>query len=208
MKKYFALFLLAFTALAYGQPKAPILQIETGVHTSKGYEVATDASGKYLLSASIDKTARLWDAHTGNLLKTLHIPIGGSYEGALYACALSPDGKIAAVAGNTGLDWDNSFCIYLINTQTGVFIYRIKNLPEVITELEFSPDGNWLAAGFERDKGISIFETKGWATAGVTGLEFWPQVGFQVLVHVPGRRYSDVFFPYGYARDSTSYYGL
>lgn len=162
MKKYFTLFLIASTIIAYSQPKAPILQIETGVHTSKGYEVATDASGKYLLSASIDKTARLWDAHTGNLLKTLHIPIGGSYEGALYACALSPDGKIAAVAGNTGLDWDNSFCIYLINTQTGVFIYRIKNLPEVITELEFSPDGNWLAAGFERDKGISIFETKGW----------------------------------------------
>ncbi len=162
MKKYFTLFLIASTIIAYGQPKAPILQIETGVHTSKGYDMATDASGKYLLSASIDKTARLWDAHTGNLLKTFHIPIGGSYEGALYACALSPDGKIAAVAGNTGLDWDNSFCIYLINTQTGVFIYRIKNLPEVITELEFSPDGNWLAAGFERDKGISIFETRGW----------------------------------------------
>lgn len=170
MKSYFTGFMLAFSVVAYSQQKAPILEIETGVHTSKGYKIATDAEGKFLLTASIDKTARFWDAHTGTLLKTFRIPLGGYLEGTLYSCSLSPDGKIAAIAGETGFEWENSTCIYLINTQTGSFIHRIKNLPSTIDELEFSPDGNWLAAGLGQGNGVYVFDTKGWSQTKLKGV--------------------------------------
>ncbi len=153
---------MAFCFVAYSQPKTPVLRIDPGMHTSKGNKISTDSAGKYLLTCSNDKTARFWDVSNGNLLKTFRIPTGGIGEGTLYACSLSPDGRIAAIAGNTGYEWDSSFCIYLINTQTGDIIHRIKGLPFVIQDLEFSPDGDWMAASFDGSYGVYVFDTKGW----------------------------------------------
>jgi WD40 repeat protein len=182
--------LVAFNITAYCQPpQQPILRIEPGMHTSKGYKISADAEGKYLLTASIDKTARFWDAQTGNLLKTFRIPIGGTGEGTLYSCSLSPDGRIAALSGATGFEWDNAGCIYLINTQTGAIINRIKKLPYVIQDLEFSPDGNWLAACFSGNNGVYVFETRGWGeykklagyTKEITSIAFKPGGGLATV---------------------------
>jgi len=162
MKKFITVYLIAFGLIAYSQPKAPILRIERGVHNSKGNRMATDAEGKFLLTAGNDKTARFWDAQTGNLLKTFRVPIGGTGEGILYACALSMDGRIAALAGGTGFEWDNAISIYIVNTQTGAIINRIKNLKGVVQDLEFSPDGKWLAAGCDEANGVLIYDTRGW----------------------------------------------
>jgi len=160
MKKLFTILFFAFAFAAYSQPTEPILRIETGMHSSGTIKISTDAAGKYLLTGSYDKTARLWDASTGTLSKIFRIPIGGTDEGEIHACALSPDGKIAALAGLTGYEWDKSGCIYLLNTQTGSIIHRIKGLRMIIYDLEFSPDGKWMAAG--HSKGVSIFDTQGW----------------------------------------------
>ncbi len=163
MKSYITLLLLLYTLVTNSQPNKPILRIETGIHTSKGNKISTDAQGKLLLTVSNDKTARLWDATKGTLLKTFRIPISNSiYEGTLYAGALHPNGKIAAVSGYTGVEWDKNICIYLINTQTGAIIHRIKGIPNIVNELEFSPDGNWMAAGLSDNSGVYIFDTKGW----------------------------------------------
>ncbi len=163
MKSYITLLLLLYALVTNSQPKKPILRIETGIHTSKGNKISTDGQGKMLLTVSNDKTARLWDAATGTLLKTFRIPISNSiYEGTLYAGALHPNGKIAAVSGYTGVEWDQKICIYLINTQTGAIIHRIKGIPNIVNELEFSPDGNWMAAGLSDNGGVYIFDTKGW----------------------------------------------
>ena len=132
------------------------------MHTATGRRISTDAESKYLLTCSDDKTARLWDAITGTLLNTFRIPVGGTNEGKIYACALSPDGKIAALAGWTGYEWENVLTIYLINTQSGSIIHRIKDLPEVINDIEFSPDGRWMAAGMGGSNGVRIFDTGGW----------------------------------------------
>lgn len=162
VKSYITLLLVVFTLTIYCQPTAPILQIETGMHTATSRRISTDAEGKHLLTCSDDKTARLWDASTGTLLNTFRIPIGSANEGKIFACSLSPDGKIAALGGYTVYEWDNVHSIYLVNTQTGGIIHRIKGLPNVIQELEFSPDGRWLAAGLCCGNGVRIFDTGGW----------------------------------------------
>jgi WD40 repeat protein len=190
MKSYITLLLLLYTLITNSQPNKPILRIETGIHTSKGNKISTDASGKLLLTVSNDKTARLWDAATGILLKTLRIPISNSiYEGTLYAGSLHPNGKIAAVSGYTGYEWDKNICIYLINTQTGAIIHRIKGIPNIVNELEFSPDGNWMAAGLSDNGGVYIYDTKGWGEykklSGYTGttnkIAFKPGGGLATL---------------------------
>jgi hypothetical protein len=41
-------------------PSAPILRNEAGMHTAKIGRISTDRAGRLALTASLDKTARLW----------------------------------------------------------------------------------------------------------------------------------------------------
>jgi WD40 repeat protein len=179
LKKLIVLLPVAFILTAYSQPRVPYLRIETGMHTSKCNKIATDTAGKYLLTCSDDKTARFWNASTGALLKTFRIPIVNiTNEGKLFACALSPDGKMAAIAGNTGSEWDKNYCVYLVSTQTGAIIRQIKGFTNVIFDLEYSPDGRCIAAGLgginakDGTNGVRIIDTAGWTVKTLEGYSY------------------------------------
>lgn len=85
-------------------PTAPLLRLETGMHTASINSIATDAQGRWLVTASDDKTARIWELASARLLGVLRPPQGEGYEGKLWAVALSPDGNTVGVAGWTGDD--------------------------------------------------------------------------------------------------------
>jgi WD40 repeat protein len=160
---FFLLLLLWTTMSAEAQPTAPILRLENGMHTAKASRIATDAQGKYLLTSSDDKTARLWDASSGKLLQTYRIPIGGTDEGKVYACALSPDGRYAVLGGWTGWEWDESHSIYVIQLQTGNIVHRITGMSSVINDLEFTEDGKWLGIALAGTSGVRIYKTSDWS---------------------------------------------
>ena len=65
---------------------------------------AFSPDGKRIVTASWDKTARLWDTETG---KPIGEPLKG-HEGAMYSAAFSPDGKriVTASADKTARLWD------------------------------------------------------------------------------------------------------
>ncbi len=155
MKKIITILTLNFIILnVYAQTKEPILRLNSQMHTAFINRISIDAVGKYILTASNDKTAKLWSAASGDLLKTLRTPIGHGKEGMLYASALSPNGKIAAVAG-----WTKNDDIYLFNTSTGEIQQRLTGLGNVISDLEFSPKGDYLAAALGGTKGVVIYKT-------------------------------------------------
>jgi len=162
--RYLFLLLAAISFSTFAQPNQPVLRIETGMHTGQAKRLSVDAAGKLILTCSPDKTARLWDATNGTLLNTFRIPINNADEGVLYGCALSPDGKTAALAGITGAEWSSTYCIYIVNTTTGDIVHRITGLPSNLFDLEFSPDGKWLAAGCTLTNGVAIYETQKWST--------------------------------------------
>lgn len=132
---------LACPAYAEEIPRDPILRIETGMHTTKIERIGVDAAGRWLLTASEDKTARLWELQTGRLLHTYRPPIGVGDEGKLYAGALSPDGRWVAVGGLTGYEWDKAVTVYLFDRASGRLQQRLSGLPNLINHLAFSPDG-------------------------------------------------------------------
>src|SRR5215472_12894468 len=105
----FAGLLLALSAAAAGraQPSsdtpvtAPILRLNTGGHTAPIWRVATDREGRYAVTASQDKTARVWSLPDGKLLSVIRVPIDDGNTGQLYAVAMTPDGATVALGGWT-----------------------------------------------------------------------------------------------------------
>jgi WD40 repeat protein len=150
---------LSSYSFATAPANEPILRIDAGAHSDAIERISVDATGKTFLTCSDDKTARLYDVETGSLLKVFRSPVGPGSEGKLYACALSPDGTLAAVGGYTSLDSEKGATIYLFDTGTGALTRRIKNINQVVLDLAFSPDGRNLVASLGGNKGIRLFLT-------------------------------------------------
>jgi len=138
----------------------PVLRLETGMHTAMVKRIGVDRAGRYLVSASDDKTLRPWSLPDLSLLKTLRVPIGAGHEGKLYATAISPDAQWIAAGG-----WSSDDSIYLFNRQTGQLQHRIKGLGNVILHLAFSPDGRYLAASLGAG-GMRVWHSSDWSQVG------------------------------------------
>jgi len=144
----------------------PLPRLETGMHTASIRRISTDGAGRWAVTASEDKTARVWEVESGCQLAVLRPPQDVGDEGQLYAVALSPDGAVVAVGGWTGRYWYKEAVIYLFDRASGRLLRRLPGLPNDVFHLAFSPDGRWLAASLGGVNGVRIFEaTRGEETA-------------------------------------------
>jgi WD40 repeat protein len=122
--------------------------------------MAIDKAGRWLVTVSVDKTARVWSLPDGRLFNTLRLPIGSGNEGKVFVVALSPDGQAVALGvmtnenddsfgnflpGATKASGKNYFAIYLFDRASGRMIRRLADFPTEVTNLAFSPDGKSLA---------------------------------------------------------------
>ena len=57
-------------------PTTPVLRLETGMHTAAILSIGMDAAQRYLVTGSTDKTVRVWELASGQLLRTLRPPLG------------------------------------------------------------------------------------------------------------------------------------
>jgi len=101
-RKHFALAASEdFTAIVWdfnGQPITPPLK-----HGFQVWYIAFSPDGRLVVTASIDNTARVWDASTGQALT----PSLQHNKGVLYA-SFTPDGRriVTATADDRGWVWD------------------------------------------------------------------------------------------------------
>lgn len=139
---------LAFPSTALGQVKGtPILVLEAGGHTSMMGKVLFTPDNRQLISVASDKTVRVWYVETGELLSVYRPPIGPGEDGQLMAAALTQDGKMLAVAGNSGAA-DKHGAIYLIPYPSFGQLSRVlRGHGGNITSLDFSSDGKYLVSG-------------------------------------------------------------
>ncbi|WP_341675476.1 caspase family protein [Niveibacterium sp. SC-1] len=151
-------------------PGAPLPRLETGMHTAVIKRIAADAMGRWAVTVSEDKTARIWELSTGKLLRVLRPPQGSGNEGKLYSAAMSPDGSLVAVGGWTqfkgGRGEAPGYRIYLLDRASGHLLRRIGALPSVINHLAWSPDGRWLAASVGATGGVHVFKVANGAETG------------------------------------------
>jgi len=97
--------------------------------------VAFSPDGKTILTGSLDKTARLWDAATGR-------PVGPPMEhsGEVMSVAFSPDGKTIVTGSFDGKAW-------LWDTATGRPIGQPLPHSGGVGSAAFSPDGKTIVTG-------------------------------------------------------------
>lgn len=117
--------------------------------------VAFSPNGNYIIGGRRDRTIRLWDVRTGELLRTF---VG--HEFGLRTVTFSPDGQFIASGSHDGT-------VRLWETESGKQVRMFQGYTDGIhfsESVHFSPDGKLIVAG-GTDGTVRLWETK-------TGKEF------------------------------------
>ena len=125
------------------------LDLDTGGHRAFVKDVVFTPDGQFLVSASDDKTIRVWDWQSGVSLRTIRGQIGPGQEGKVFALDVSPDGATIAAAGWFGPSVGDSppyGDVRLFDLRSGRLVSVLKGNPWVVYDVAFSPDGTRLAA--------------------------------------------------------------
>ena len=138
-------------------PTEPILRIETGKHGGSIRRIDTDAENRFAVTASWDKTVRVWSLPEGHLMRVLRLPIDQGDIGKAYAVAISPDGTSVALGGWTAPNGLNTN-VFLFDRASGELKQRLRDLPNCVNHLAYSPDGRSLAAALWGSDGIRVFD--------------------------------------------------
>ena len=104
-----------------------ILQHEDGVNSAQ-----FSPDGKYIVTASYDNTARVWDAKTGEPVTE---PL--KHEESVNSAQFSPDGKYIVTAS-----WDNTARVW--DAKTGEPVTEPLKHEGFVLSAQFSPDGRYI----------------------------------------------------------------
>ena len=126
--------------------QAPRIVVNPLGHSAKIHNLIFTPDGHRIVSVSEDKTIRIWQAETGEMLKKFESQIGEGPEGMFYSSALSPDGKLLAVAGYK-VESETENYIIIIDLEKGTQVSTAIGHSDIITTLSFSGNGKYLASG-------------------------------------------------------------
>ena len=96
--------------------------------------MAFSPDGRWALTGSDDKTARLWEVATGTEMRRL------DHSDEVTSVAFSPDGQ-QALTGS----WDKTARLW--DVATGKEIHRLEGHSMSVRSVAFSADGRWALTG-------------------------------------------------------------
>ncbi|WP_420575442.1 caspase family protein [Ekhidna sp.] len=141
MKRTFS-FLILFLSLCFAEAQSFQAVIQKG-HGEAVKSARFSPDGKYLITASRDKTIRIWDALTGREIRSL---VG--HDHTVNGFSLFNNKLASSSADGTVGVWDIT---------TGEMLKQSGKLKGYVTSVSFSSDGKLLAVGSYADS-ISIYQ--------------------------------------------------
>jgi len=129
-----------------GYGPLPIFTVKGFAHGGTIYSMRFSPDGKTLATASMDGSAKIWDASTGKLIATLN------HKGKVIRLAFSPDSQTVA----TGSE-DRTACLW--NVATGRLIATLAHTGTVWS-IDFSPDGELVATAADNDHSVKVWDAK------------------------------------------------
>lgn len=108
------------------------------------YSVAISPDGQTLASCGDDKTIKIWNLNTGELLRTFT-----GHSDIVWSVTFSPDGQILASCSE-----DKTLKIWKLDT--GELLHTLLGHSEGVVSITFSPDGKILVSG-SGDKTVKIW---------------------------------------------------
>ena len=133
------------------------MAIEDGVTT-----VAISPDNKFLAAGSLDKSVRVWDLGTGDLLERLE-EAGGNpgHKDSVYSVAFSPNSK-ELVSGSL----DRTIRMWELQQhygggrgaqpRSGKCIRTFEGHKDFVLSVALSPDGEWVLSG-SKDRGVQFW---------------------------------------------------
>ena len=114
-------------------------------HSAKVVSVAFSPDGRQVLSGSSDHTVKLWDAATGELVRTF---VGHVRE--ITSVAFSPAGRQVLSGSNDGT-------MKLWDATTGTVVHTFEGHSDMVFSVAFSPDGRQVLSG-SSDKTVRLWD--------------------------------------------------
>jgi len=139
-------------------PLKPIFKLDTSGHQGIIGDVIV-TKDKKIITASDDKTIRIWNSMTHQEERKILGQIGDGNEGAIFAIALSSDEKYLAVGGflakGNGVNDDSVGSIRIYDFKTGKIIHILKSHLNIVLDLAFDSKNNLYSAS--SDKTVKIW---------------------------------------------------
>ena len=211
LTKYEILILIVFIgivaklAMVYMEPESELirkpytLKLDTGGHQQYINALLINKDATEIISASSDKTIRVWNAETGQEKRKILGDIGEGSIGKIYSMALSHNNEYLAVTGYLQADLrarakklnkkiiDQKPIIRIYHYPTGKLIKILKTHLVRANVLAFSHDDAYLVSGSSKER-IRVWNTSDWKKT--QSIEYFYKDIYGLVVTKRGKAYS------------------
>jgi WD40 repeat protein len=159
-----ALALCGAAGAAETQYTVPVPAVETGMHVRAIRAWDFHPRTGTLVTASDDKTVRVWRYSTFRLLNTLRLPSGPGAVGRPLSVSLHPQGRLVAIAARIAAPSGSAVGVYVYDLETGAVVRTVTETASSSALVAFTPAGDGLAVAINAARaGLWLFRTSDFA---------------------------------------------